>query len=167
MDNRWWSGAEPAVKRWCASHGPRRGPTSMTDKSLITCVEPLCGSPLCGSSHKIYNSGTFVGLLLKAMSTRLFEAFTKIWRILNAERQYSKNRMCLLFTLCLFIFLDILLFSHRLSVQKNNIGKGNNKRQCLRASSRHLRKFEEYQMQKGNTQRTKYDCLFPFVFLYS
>jgi hypothetical protein len=48
--------------------------------------------------------------------------------------------------------LDILqIFSYSAAgwaFKKNIIGKGNNKRQCLRASSRHLRKFKEYRKAK-------------------
>ena len=160
----------------------------------------------------------------RQMSTRLFEAFTKIWRISKRRKAILKEQNMFAFSPLPFYILrysfnitfpcfansdfqfsysatgwafikhtltrmhlsrynrnsieyfrilplDILqIFSYSAAgwaFKKNIIGKGNNKRQCLRASSRHLRKFEEYQMQKGTTQRTKYDCLFPFVFLYS
>jgi hypothetical protein len=51
---------------------------------------PLCGSPLRGSSHKIYNSGTFGGIVIKCRCLRASSRhLRKSEEYQNAERQFG------------------------------------------------------------------------------
>jgi hypothetical protein len=63
---------------------------------------------------------------------------------------------------------DILLFSHRLSVQKKQHRERQQQKANVYAPLRGIyENLKNIKTQKGNTQRTEHDCLFPVAFLYS